>query len=111
MVIFGRSFASEHELLTIMNRSLTMHLTDLQVALGDFDKKKPLVAVTNYILGLTDLAKLQGWLEERQKIQDTHMRHTLAGQRVRLIIEYSCCSKTAMPLLKPRYGTLKVKVG
>ncbi len=109
--MWTRSFSSEKELLKTLNESTGMHLSSLQVAVGDIDKKKPLVAMSNYILSEKELKRLKKWLAQKYEADGEHIRHSLRGSRTVVIVEYACCSETNYELLKPYYGILKVKVG
>eukprot|EP00794_Sanderia_malayensis_P014313 gene14313-15802_t len=102
-------WGNEKDLLHSLNRSAGLHLTSLQVAIGDMDPDKPLIAVANYILSVHDLNRLKNWLTEKFNANGEHVRHTLQNNRTMLIIEYYCCSQTNNDLLKPYYGTIKVK--
>ena len=107
----SRPFASEDDLIDSLNRSKGKHLTDLDVAVGYYDTKKPLVAVTNYILTSKDVNALIEWLKMRKIITGGHERHTLLGRRLNLIVSYACCTETVVPALAPKFGAIKVMIG
>ncbi len=109
--MYTRPFNNEKELLENLNNSTGMHLTSLQVAIGDLDARKDMVAVANYILDLKDLKRLKKWLADKYKEDGQYVRHSIHGNRTIVIVEYYCCSRTNNPLLKPYYGTIKLKVG
>ena len=111
MILFSRPFASEDVLIDRLNKSRGKRLTDLEVAIGEFDKQKPLVAVTNYILSSKDVDGLIEWLKEKKKKTGGHERHSLVGKRLILIVSYACCTKTLIPALAPKYGTIKLMIG
>ena len=110
-VLMSRPFTSEDDLIDAVNKSKGKHLTDLDVAIGYYDKKKPLVAVTNYILSSKDVDALIKWLKRKKTVTGGHERHTLLGRRINLIVSYACCTKTFVPALAPKYGLVKVMVG
>ena len=111
MILFNRAFNSEQDLLDAINKSQGRRLSDQQVAVGDFDMKRPLVAVTNYILSPEDLERLKIWLKHQKMLSGGNYRHSLKNSRVMLVISYACCTKTMISLLSPKYGTMKLKVG
>lgn len=111
MILFSRPFASEDDLIDTLNKSKGKHLTDLEVAVGKFDRKKPLVAVTNYILSSKDVDGLIEWLKNKRKTNGGHERHSIIGRRLILIVSYACCTNTVIPALAPKYGTIKLMIG
>ena len=110
-MLLSRAFGTENELLKALDKSTGLHLSSLQIALGDMDENKPMVAVTNYIISLPDLKRLKKWLADKYKEVGEHVRNTLEGIRVKVLIEYGCCSRTNNAFLGPSYATLKLRVG
>lgn len=109
--MFSRPFHNEQDLIEVLKKSIGKRLTDIDVAIGAFDESKPLVVVTNYILNKKNIKRLIHWLEKKQKENGNHVRHSLVGRRVVMIVTYSCCAKTVIPALAPKYGSIRLMIG
>jgi len=71
----------------------------------------PIYIILNLFMDPSSRQDLVKWLDKKAKDGSDSRPNTLKKCKAHLIVEYTCCIKSSIPLLSPQYAEIRVRVG
>ncbi|XP_066917335.1 uncharacterized protein [Clytia hemisphaerica] len=84
---------------------------DIAIGKSSIKDLSPVYIITKMFMDPFTRLKLMAWLKEKVKQGSDHKPNTLKKCKAHLIVEYTCCLKSLLPLLSPQYAEIKIRVG